>query len=237
MAGAPTVLHAETPSVYMKADLTSSYLWRGQREASFSLQPVLGLKWKGLDVYLWGNEQLDQSKEPDTGKHEIDLVGRYKVLPNWTVGFKNVYVNSRGAGFFSYGPIQHSGNGLDVLVDYSCRWFSAEWTTTVAGYDGYDHHGHRSYGSYLQVSVPFAFSYFDFDAKLGVVPYYCSRYDDDSNGFHVNMLALTASHKFAVNKQGSMSVMPYMQLMVNPSSRRGFFQAGVQWAFGPKNEK
>ena len=53
-----------------------------------------------------------------------------------------------------------------------------EWTTTIAGYDGYNHSGKRSYGSYLIIGTPFRLAWLDWNAQVGIVPYYCSRYSD-----------------------------------------------------------
>lgn len=222
----------EKPRVYMQADLTSAYLWRGEKLAGVSIQPVLGVKWHGINFYAWGNEQLC----PPAGvpnKHEIDFFLKYNVTPAFIVGFKDVYVNTRGKGFFSFGSIPHAANGLDVVLDYDFRFLSAEWTTAIAGYDGYNHHGKRAYSSYLTITAPFSFGSINWNAQLGIVPYYCSRYSDDhASGFHVNMCALKASHTFSFSRS-DMSLTPYMQLMVNPSSRNAFFQVGTRFYFSP----
>lgn len=218
--------------VYLQADLTSAYLWRGQRSAGFSLQPVAGVKWRGLHFYVWGNEQIcPPSGEPV--KHEIDYFLKYTPVKWFTVGLKNVYVNTRGRGFFSFGSIPHSANGLDAMVSFDLGVVNAEWSTTIAGYDGYDHAGRRAYGSYVTINAPFRTLRLDWNAQVGIVPYYCSRYSDDrSGGFHVNMCALKASHTFTFSR-ADISLTPYVQLMVNPSAAKGYFQAGARFAFTP----
>lgn len=223
---------------YMSADLTTAYLWRGQKNAGVSVQPVLGIKWLGLNFYVWGNEQLSPPAGQDPSKHEIDFFLKYSVTKNFTVGLKDVYVNTRGRGIFSFGPIPHAANGLDVLLHYDMKYVNFEWTTTIAGYDGYTHSGRRSYGSYLIVSAPFSFMNVDWTATVGIVPYYCSRYsEDDSNGFHMNMAALKASHDFELGSKKAIVITPYMQLMVNPSGRRAYFLAGVKFAINPTRLK
>lgn len=222
----------ERPEAYLQADLTTAYLWRGQKNAGVSLQPVAGLKWQGLHLYLWGNEQLS----PPSGspvKHEIDFFLKYSICPQLTVGLKDVYVNTRGVGIFSYGHIPHAANGLDVIVAPDFKYVNLEWTTTIAGYDGYTKSGKRSYGSYLIVGAPFEFAYLDWTAQVGIVPYYCSRYSDDrSGGFHFNMCAIKASHTFSFNKSG-ISITPYTQFMLNPSANTAYFQLGARFLFNP----
>lgn len=222
----------DTLKAYLQADLTSIYLWRGQRNAGVSLQPVAGLKWKGLDFYAWGNVQLS----PPAGepvKYEIDLFLKYAVTPHLTIGLKNVYVNTRGDGVFSYGSIPHAANGLDALVAYDFKYVNFEWSTTFAGYDGYNKSGKRGYGSYITVNAPFHLAYFDWTATLGAVPYYNSRYSEDrSRGFHVNMCSLKMSHSFNFEKC-HISLTPYVMMLVNPSSQKAYFQAGVRFLFNP----
>lgn len=71
-------LAGEKPRVYLQTDLVSAYLWRGQRNAGVSLQPVAGIKWQGLHFYAWGNVQLcPPSGEPV--KHEIDFFLKYTI--------------------------------------------------------------------------------------------------------------------------------------------------------------
>lgn len=218
--------------VYLQADLTSAYLWRGQKCAGPSIQPVLGLKWKGLDVFFWGNEQL----APPSGKeveHEIDLSLTYSPCRYFNFGFRDVYINTRGKGVFSFGSIPDAANCLDAFVAFDFKYVNFEWSTTIAGYDGYNHHGRRAYGSYLVVNAPFSFAKVDWNARVGIVPYYCSRYaGDNSDGFHVNMCSLKAAHTFALPKIHS-SLTPYLQLMVNPSAKTAYFQAAVRFAFKP----
>lgn len=216
---------------YLQADLVSAYLWRGQKNAGVSFQPVAGFKYRGLNVYFWGNIQLcPPSGEPN--KHEIDLFIKYR-FKNFTIGLKDVYVNTRGHGVFSFGSIPHAANGLDVIVGYDFRYVQAEWTTTIAGYDGYNRSGRRSYGSYLMLSAPLSLGWFDFNAQLGIVPYYCSRYSEDaSHGFHVNMCALKMAHTFKFGER-PIQLTPFTQLMINPSARTAHMTLGASLLFDP----
>lgn len=218
--------------VYLQTDLTSVYLWRGQRNTGMALQPVAGLKWRGLDFYAWGNVQLSPpSGEPV--KYEIDLFLKYAITKHLTMGLKNVYVNTRGDGAFSFGSIPHAANGLDVFASYDFKYVNAEWSTTIAGYDGYNHSGKRAYGSYLTINAPFSAAWFDWTATVGIVPYYCSRYSDDhSHGFHVNMCSLKMAHTFSFPR-ANISLTPYATFMVNPSARTAYFQIAARFLFAP----
>lgn len=222
----------ENLQAYLQTDLTSAYLWRGQKNAGVSLQPVAGIRWHGFNLFAWGNVQLcPPAGKPD--KHEIDLFLKYSPTKALSMGLKNVYVNTRGDGFLSYGSIPHAANGLDAFVAYDFRMFNFEWSTTIAGYDGYNHSGKRAYGSYLTLNAPFKVVTFDCTATVGIVPYYCSRYSEDrSDGFHVNMCALKAQHTFRY-ADNTVALTPYTQLMVNPSARTAHFQIGARITLDP----
>ena len=45
---------AQAQEVFVTADFVSSYIWRGMDSGNASVQPSLGLNWKGLTVYTWG---------------------------------------------------------------------------------------------------------------------------------------------------------------------------------------
>ena len=212
---------------YLTADLTSAYLWRGQRLAGVSIQPVMGVKWKCLNIYAWGNAQVAPPANQNPVKHEIDLFVKCQVAPWLNIGLKDVYVNTRGNGFFTWGHIGDASHGTDAVVTFSSRYFSAEWSTTLLGHDGLNKEGKRSYSSYVLASVPFRVSHVQFAALVGVVPYYTSRYDDNSSGFHVNMLALKASYDIPLSSRYTLPV--YSQIMVNPSNRRAYFQVGCKF--------
>lgn len=124
---------------YLTTDLTNIYLWRGQRLAGVSIQPVMGLKWKGLNFFLWGNAQLSPQENPE--KYEIDILLKYQLTPRLNVALKDVYTNARGKGIFTYGRIGHASHGVEVVLNYDWKYFITEWTTTVFGHDGLNHKG------------------------------------------------------------------------------------------------
>ena len=42
------------------ADLVSQYIWRGQNLGDFSLQPTLGVGYKGISLSAWGSVGISQ---------------------------------------------------------------------------------------------------------------------------------------------------------------------------------
>ena len=49
---------AQAQEVFVTADFVSSYIWRGIENGNASVQPSLGLNWKGLTVYAWGSTEF-----------------------------------------------------------------------------------------------------------------------------------------------------------------------------------
>lgn len=218
----------ERLTAYSTVDFTNHYLWRGQRLADVSIQPVLGLKWKGLDFFVWGNTQVVPPATEDPAKLEIDIFLKYQLTKRFNIALKDVYTNKRGDGFFSYGEIGKASHGVEVVLNYDWRYFITEWTTTVFGHDGLNLKGERSYSSYLLTTVPFHIGKVNCGVLVGVVPYYTSRYDDNSHGFHVNMLSLKASYDIPISQRTGYKLPVYSQFMVNPSNARAYLQVGCK---------
>lgn len=225
MATAATAQDKVQP--YLTTDLTNIYIWRGQRLAGVSIQPVAGFRLKGLDLFAWGNAQLTPPANEQPEKYEIDILLKYQLTKNLNIGLKDVYTNGRGDGFFSFGSIGHASHGVEAVIFYDWRYFTTEWTTTILGHDGLNLKGERSYSSYFLATVPFRIAHVNFAAIVGVVPYYTSRYDDNSDGFHVNMLSIKANYDIPLSERFNLPV--YTQFMVNPSSEQAYFQVGCKF--------
>ena len=63
----------------ISGDIVSSYIWRGQDLGNVSLQPTLGIGYKGLSLTAWGSVGLTNSDDTK----EFDLTLAYT-----TGGFK-----------------------------------------------------------------------------------------------------------------------------------------------------
>lgn len=225
---ASSAVAQERVTAYSTVDITNHYLWRGQRLADVSIQPVLGIKWRGLNFFAWGNTQVAPPANQDPVKFEIDLFLKYQLTPRFNVALKDVYTNTRGNGFFSYGRIGEASHGVELVLNYDWRYLITEWTTTIFGHDGLNKKGERSYSSYLLITVPFRIGKVNFGAMLGVVPYYTSRYDDNSSGFHVNMVSLKATYDIPISERSGYKLPVYSQFMVNPSNEQAYLQVGCK---------
>ena len=57
------------------ADIVSQYVWRGQDLGNASIQPTLGIAWKGLSFTAWGSVGLANADDTK----ELDLTLEYTV--------------------------------------------------------------------------------------------------------------------------------------------------------------
>ena len=72
---AVTARAQDTLETSIGTDLVSQYVWRGQDLGGVSVQPTLGLSYKGLSLSAWGSAGL--SNPADT--REFDLTLAYTI--------------------------------------------------------------------------------------------------------------------------------------------------------------
>jgi len=62
----------EAVETTLQADIVSQYIWRGQKLGNVSVQPTLGIEWKGLSLTAWGSVGIDKgdTKQPTQAHSE-----------------------------------------------------------------------------------------------------------------------------------------------------------------------
>lgn len=207
----------------LSADVVSAYIWRSQHNASFSVQPSLGLSYGGLSLGAWGSFALSPQPEFTGTQEEIDLTLGY-AAGGFHVGVTDYFFFGNGNPYFSYAS-HSTSHTFEGNVGYDFGALAVNWYTNLAGADGVNNSGKRAYSSYLQLDAPFSLAGMDWTATVGAVPFATDFYvDDRSSGFHVNQLALRAQHEVQV---GSFALPLFGQVIANPSSREMYFVAGI----------
>jgi hypothetical protein len=204
LAGAATAGAQDAVEVTLGTDIVSRYVWRGQDLGGVSLQPTLGIGYKGLSLSAWGSVGLSQ---PSDAK-EIDLTLGY-TLGGFHIGVTDYYVERNHV--------------FEGTVGYDFGFASLNWYTNFAGNDIVGSTGKCAFSSYLEASVPFALGGVDWTATAGVVPFATDYYN--ARRFAVVNLALTASRPIRVTD--SFSIPVFAQLALNPHSRHAFFVVGI----------
>ena len=217
---AVTAKAQDTLETTIGTDLVSHYVWRGQDLGGVSVQPTLGLAYKGLSLSAWGSAGL--SNPADT--REFDLTLAY-TIGGFNIGVTDYWFN---AGldplnrYFAYAA-NCTNHVFEANIGYDFGFASLQWYTNFAGNDGLTPAEKRAYSSYVEVSVPFVLGGVDWTAAAGAVPFATDFYGVE--GFGVVNVALTASKDIRITD--SFSIPVFAQVAANPYSKNAFFVFGI----------
>ena len=201
------------------ADFVTQYIWRGQDLGNVSIQPTLGVAWKGLSLTAWGSEGFDKD---DT--KEIDLTLAYNI-GGLNIGVTD-YWTTDGLDpdnrYFKYDA--HGTNHVfEANIGYDFGPLSLQWFTNFAGNDGVNKDEKRAYSSYLELSAPFRLAKLDWTGTVGIVPWRTTCYD--TNGFACTNVSLRAKKDFIIKEKYHLPV--YADLISNPCSGKFYFVFGT----------
>ena len=219
-AAAVTAKAQDTLETTIGTDLVSQYVWRGQDLGGVSVQPTLGIGYKGLSLSAWGSAGL--SNPADT--REFDLTLAY-TIGGFNIGVTDYWFN---AGldplnrYFAYAA-DCTNHVFEANVGYDFGFASLQWYTNFAGNDGLTPTEKRAYSSYVEVNVPFVLGGVDWTATAGAVPFATDFYGVE--GFGVVNVALTASKDIRITD--SFSIPVFAQVAANPYSKNAFFVFGI----------
>lgn len=202
------------------ADVVSQYYWRGQDLGNVSLQPTLGLSYKGLSLTAWGSVGL--SKWDDT--KEFDLTLAYQT-GGFHIGVTDYWFdNTEGKDHrYFYYNTHETSHVFEGNVGYDFGVLSLDWYTNFAGADGLNKSGKRAYSSYFEANVPFKLAGLDWNGSIGAVPYATDFYAD-VNGFAVTHVAVKATKDLKITD--SFSVPVFAQVAANPATQKAYFVVG-----------
>ena len=212
--------HAQEIETTISGDIVSSYIWRGQDLGNVSLQPTLGIGYKGISLSAWGSVGL--SDPADTKEFDLTL--------GYTVGGLNIGITDYwfNAGldpenrYFKYDA--HGTNHVfEANIGYDFGLASVQWFTNIAGNDGVNKDGKRAYSSYVEVAVPFKVATVDWTATAGAVPYATDFYG--TTGFAVTNVSLRADKEIKVTD--SFSIPVFGQVTGNPCSQKAYLVFGI----------
>ena len=204
----------------ISADIVSQYIWRGQDLGSVSLQPTLGVEYKGLSLTAWGSVGL--SEPADT--KEFDLTLAYGI-GGFNIGVTDYWFNvglDPEHRYFMYDA--HSTNHVfEANIGYDFGFAQLQWYTNFAGNDGTNKDGKRAYSSYFEANVPFKLATVDWTATAGAVPFATDFYG--TTGFAVTNLSLRADKEIKVTD--SFSIPVFGQIAANPCSQKAYLVFGI----------
>jgi hypothetical protein len=215
-----TTFAQEEIETTISGDIVSSYIWRGQDLGNVSLQPTLGVGYKGLSLTAWGNVGLSDP----TDTKEFDLTLAY-TLGGFNIGITDYWLNEGldpKDRYFKYDA--HGTNHVyEANIGYDFGVTNIQWFTNFAGNDGVNKDGKRAYSSYVEANVPFKLATVDWTATAGAVPFATDYYG--TTGFAVTNLSLRADKEIKVTD--SFSIPIFAQVAANPCSQKAYLVLGL----------
>lgn len=200
-------------------DFVTGYIWRGQDLGDVSLQPTLGIGYKGFSLSAWGSYCISNSEKAK----EFDLTLSY-ATGGFHIGITDYWFNQGldpEARYFKYDA--HGTNHIfEANIGYDFGPVALEWYTNFTGNDGLNKKGKRAFSSYFEASVPFKLATIDWSATVGVVPYATDFYG--TTGFAVTNVSLKATKEIKVTK--SFSIPIFGQVIGNPCSQKAYLVFG-----------
>ena len=204
-------------SATLGVDFVNQYIWRGQNLGNVSLQPTLGVAWKGLSLSAWGSVGFDKD---DT--KELDFTLSYS-KKGFNVGVTD-YWFSEGS-YFQY-KAHKTTHIWEGFIGYDFGFLSATWYTNFAGNDGLNGSGNRAYSSYFELKAPFRLAKLDWMGTVGIVPWRTTSYG--TNDFACTNVSLRATKNFLIKQKYHLPV--YAGLTSNPCSGKFYFIFGVAFS-------
>lgn len=220
-AGAVATSAQERVEATASADFVSQYVWRGQDLGGISVQPTLGLSWRGLSLSAWGNVGFDSG---DT--KELDLTLGYRV-GGFNVGVTDYWFNSGPDRRYFFYEAHSTAHVFEANVGYDFGPVALQWYTNFAGNDYKQGDGgalSHAYSSYVELSAPFSLGGMDWLAAVGAVPYESSPVYGSTGGFAVTNVALRATKEIRITP--GFSVPLFAAVSANPASQQAYFVGG-----------
>ena len=207
----------------ISSDVVSHYVWRGQDLGGASVQPTLGVAYKGLSLSAWGSVGITNPADAQ----ELDLTLAY-TLGKLNIGITDYWTNTAGgdpeARYFKYDA--HGTNHVfEANIGYDFGVASLQWFTNFGGHDGLNKDDKRAYSSYVEATVPFKFASVDWTATAGAVPFATDFYNGWTNGFAVTNLALKATKDVKITDAFTVPV--FAQVAANPCTQNAYFVVGL----------
>lgn len=202
----------------ISADFVSDYVWRGQHCGNVSIQPSLGIAYKGFSLGAWGSVGIES-----TDDKELDLTLAYST-GGFHIGVTDYWFT--GEKYFKY-KAHETSHVWEANIGYDFGVFSLDWYTNFAG-DDYkitdDLEVKHAYSSYFEANAPFKLGGLDWNATLGIVPYASSDCYGYVDKFAVTNIALKATKDLKITD--SFTVPVFAQVAANPESQDAYFVVG-----------
>ncbi len=221
-------------TITTKADLVSSYVWRGMYESGASVQPTLGMNAGNFSLTGWGSVDVTGQ-----GYKETDFTAAYAIkgvtvslTDYWWAGQSGIY-NTRKDGKNNYFQFDNHTTdhilegGLSYTLPSKSLPLTLSWNTMFWGADKKTTGNGKTvnaYSSYAEVDCPFTVDNTAFLASVGCSPFK-SPANYKNTDFAVTNISLRATREIKINDKFSLPI--FSQLTWNPNREDVHFVFGV----------
>ena len=189
------------------ADLVSTYVWRGTRLASASIQPSLGVAYKGVSLGAWGSVDFDGQYK------ELDLSLAYEIK-----GFSLMLTDYYTAAGENYFGNYKRGHLLEATAAYCFGDkvpLTLAWSTMFVGELDKKVDDRHAYSSYFEASYELPVRSFDLTFAVGVAPWSAPAWLPGKSGFQVANVSVKAARDIKITDSYSFPL--FVQLVACPA--------------------
>lgn len=225
LTGAIQIKANNSIHINAQADFVSDYIWRGAYQNSgFSVQPTLGVSYKGFGLAAWGSQSITNS---ENAPQEFDINLSYTtsgvtllITDYWWEGMYSPY------GYYS--DKHHFEGTLSFDLGQLAPRFPLliSWSTMFAGADpvGVKKHAYSTYiAALFNIECPAGISVIP---SIGVTPWK-GMYDAEHGA--VTDIALKASKNLKITEQFDIPL--FIQAIVSPAFDKCYLIAGLSVGF------
>ena len=221
-----SVAKAEEPaksiSLEASADIVSSYIWRGQDCAGFSIQPSLTISSEktGLSFNAWGSVELFENRDW-ANMTEFDLALSWS-KGGFSLGLTD-YNFCTGKYFGDWNFSSTASHNLEANLGYDFGPLALSWNTCLTGADHrVNDKGElkRNYTTYFEISAPWKLAGVEGSAAVGASLWNDGFVNFENDKFSVCNISVTATKEFFK--------LPFSaSVIANPQKDKVFFVIGV----------
>ena len=217
-----SVVGVKAQEFSVRADVVSSYVWRGVQQGSggFNIQPSLGFSVGGLSIGAWGSAGIGGDVK------EVDFAIAYEIA-GLSIGLTDYWWDGNGAGNYDdYENAHHLEVNAGYTLPIESFPLSLSWNTFVAGNVGSNAEDKKAYTSYFAASYPFTVKDISLEAAVGFNPMATDLYGGYYDGFAFTDISLKATKEIKI---GDFTLPLFGQIIVAPKLKDIFFVAGISF--------
>ncbi|MDR1583665.1 MAG: hypothetical protein LBS55_10505 [Prevotellaceae bacterium] len=206
-------------------DLVSKYVWRGVDQGyGTSLQPALGLSYKGFSLGAWGSVSF---ANPDP--YELDFSLGYSV-GGFSIGITDYYWNGIEGSFFNHIASNHLLEGNLAFSFGEKLPLTLSWNTFFAGRSDQDEDGEQLFSTYVEAAYDFSLGGLDFTASVGAAPWDSPAWLNPTigkTGFRISSISLSGTKKLEITP--TFSVPLFVQCIFSPATDASHLVVGFSF--------